>query len=1018
MPTRLLQRLQQAALAVLLLGPAVQAATPGQPQVGARAIGMGGAFTAVAGDASAVWWNPAALALLQRQELSFSYADRFGLGLTHSYLGYLLPVRDNHALGLDWLYHGLDDGELGFHQHQLHLGYGYRNGIRRLRPWLGNTAVGASAKYVSQATDLDGRSVMKATGWGFDLGLLVPLPYTVRLGVTAQDVGGTSLKHDGGLSEPAFDAHYRLGMAAKPMDGLTVAADLDDELHLGAEYWLRGQLALRAGTRTELDTPEGLGDATTTAFGIGLKYRFAQLDYAYERHPVLPPTHYTALTLAYNPRLITVKEASIRPNPVFRSLYRHYQDGDFVDVVIGNSSQEPVSAAVSLMVPKMMSVPHQEQVVLPPQSTEKYAFKVTFDPDLFNQPEAYYDNFVTPVVQVRYTSNRQEQVVEEQLGRVYVAGKGKLSWNVAGMAAAFITPADLTVAGLARGLVQRHDGLLTAKFNRSNLGKAVLLFDAMGVYRIRYQADQKTPFASIASDKTIFDTVQYPSELLAKPEGVDTKVGDCDDLAVLFASLLENLSIDTALLEANDPGKGHIYLMFDSGVPADRAEDHFASPAEYVAWQGRIWIPVETTMFGFPFADAWRNGAAEYHRLKPRGLIDEVYVQQWLQVYQPAALPPSQALLPSPAALDSLLARDLAFFDDRVDQIALGGGGSANTADGAYDAGAAYLRVDHLEKASAMFDRALALAPTHVDALNAKGVLLTRQARYDEALEYYRRALQLDDNTGVRMNIALTYYLKGERQTADRMFEEVVALDDSYGELFDFLSTVGDAEEAYDLGAGYLRQGHPEQAVEQFDRALAADPKFADALNAKAVALAHQGKVEEALALAGRAAELRPDQLGFRLNVALLHHLKGETRQAEVLYRQVVAEDDSYEGLLDVLAGVESAEEDYKVAVSYLQQGELDRSLERLDRALTAQPDLGDALNAKGVILTHQGRYEEAYAVFEQAAQAMPGHPGVRLNQAVVRFLQGRRQEAADLYRQVVEADSRYQGFLDFLEEE
>ena len=55
---------------------------------------------------------------------------------------------------------------------------------------------------------------------------------------------------------------------------------------------------------------------------------------------------------------------------------------------------------------------------------------MTFDSDLFNKDEAYYDNFVTPIVRVDYQRNRQDQFTEKQLERVYVAGKGKLSWNV------------------------------------------------------------------------------------------------------------------------------------------------------------------------------------------------------------------------------------------------------------------------------------------------------------------------------------------------------------------------------------------------------------------------------------------------------------------------------------------------------------------------------------------------------------------------------------------------------------
>ena len=1010
-------RLYAALLALGLFATSAHATASRQESVGARAIAMGGAFAAVSSDASAVHWNPAALATLQRQELGFAYADRFGLGLNQSYLAYSLPIADNHALGFDWLNLGFDDSELGAGQNKLNFAYGYRNGIAALKPYLGTASIGIAGKYRSLSVDLDGSSLTSASGWGFDLGLLAPLPHNLRLGFAVQDLSGTSLKHDDGISEEVYDARYRLGLAYKPIEGLTLAADLDDALRFGAEYWVQGLLALRFGIHTERDTPESFGDATTASFGLGVKYRFATLDYAYERHPVLAATHYTSLSLAYNPRVVTIKDATIRPNPIFRSLYRHYQETEFFDVVISNSAPEPIRATVSLFLPKVMSVPHQKEVLLPPQSNEKYAFKVTFDPDLFNQQEAYYDNFVTPVIRVTYTRNRQEQAAEKQLERVYVAGKGKLSWNIEGMAATFVTPEDLAVAGMARGLVQRYNDLLGAKFNRSNIGKAVVLFDAMGAYRIRYQADQKTPFASVSDDKTIFDTVQYPSELLFKGEGVETKIGDCDDLTVLYASLLENLSIDTAFLEANDPGKGHIYLMFDSGIARDKAEDHFLSSAEYVEWQGRIWIPVETTMFGFTFADAWRNGVAEYKRLKVRKLIDEVYVQQWLQTYKPASLPPANIELPADTEMDSLLFRDLDFFDQRVDQIALGSATSLDTPDGAYDAGTAYLRINHLEKALKMFDRALAMRSDHFDAINAKGVVMAHQGFYDEALDLYRQALQLEDNTGVRMNIALTYYLKGERETADRLFQEVVALDDSYLDLFDFLATVGDAQEFYDVGISYLRQQRLDLASAQLDEALAADPQFADAVNAKGVVLTHQGRYDEAMALFEQAAALAPDQTGYRLNVSLVYYLKGDRKKADALYQQIISEDDAYEGLLDFLAEVGSADEHYRIAVSYMQQDEFDRALERLDQALRADPEMGDAYNTKAVILANKGEYDEAYALLEEAEVQMPTHPGVRLNMALVRYLQGRRHEAAVIYHQVIEMDDRYEGFLDFLQE-
>ncbi len=1013
----------RACLLVLMLAVSMDAgAASRQTDVGVRAIGMGGAFSAIGSDATAIRWNPAAIAALQRQEIDGAYADRFGLGLGESYLAYVLPVTERHAVGLDWFHRGFDDvtGGLGLQssQNMLSLAYGYRNGIAPLQPLLGNASIGIAAKWLSQDAELDGRSVMSASGLGFDVGLLYPLPHGLRFGFAIQDVGGTSVEHNSGLNETIYDSRWRAGLAWKPVDGLTVATDIDDHLRFGAEYWVQGLLALRAGLRSELDSPDSGADAMTTSFGLGVKYRFAQIDYAYEHHPVLDATHYTSLSLAYNPRVITIKDATVRPNPVFRSLYPHYQEqNEFFDVVLTNSAPQPIEVTVGLFLPRVMSVPHTESIVLPPQSSEKYAFSVTFDGDLFNQPDAYYDHFVTPVISVTYTRDRRDQRVEKQLERVYIAGKGKLSWNVEGMAAAFVTPSDLAVAGLARGLVQRYDDVLSSKFNHSNIGKAAILFDALGMYRLSYQADQKTPFASISDDKTIFDTVQYPSELLAKAEGVDVKIGDCDDLTVLYASLLENLSIDTAFLEANDPGAGHIYLMFDSRVPLDRAEDYFVTPAEYVEWKGRIWIPVETTMYGFTFADAWRQGVNEYKRLKPRGLIDEVDVQQWMQMYKAPVLPAQDVVLPAQDKVDSLLARDLEFFDRRTDEIALGSAASLDTPDGAYDAGVAYLRADHPEKAAAMFERTLGMRPDHADALNAQGVIATRRGDYNEALEFYRRSLVVDENTGVRMNIALTYYLNGERERADAYFDEVVSLDESYGELFDFLASVGDAEQYYEIGVSYLRQLRLEQALEQFDLAIFADGAFADAQNARGVVLARQGRADEALPAFENAAQLQPDQLGFRLNVALAHHLMGNYESADVLYRQVVSQDDSYAGLYDFLAATETAEESYRIATGYMQQQLWDKAMERLDDALGADPQMATAYNARGVVLTHLGDYDEAFLNFERAEELAPTDAGIRLNMAIVRHLQGRRHEANVIYRQLVDMEPSYEGYLDIFEE-
>jgi len=54
--------------------------------VGARAQGMGGAFTALANDASSLYWNPAGIARMPQNEVMFSYANWFS-DINHSFVG-------------------------------------------------------------------------------------------------------------------------------------------------------------------------------------------------------------------------------------------------------------------------------------------------------------------------------------------------------------------------------------------------------------------------------------------------------------------------------------------------------------------------------------------------------------------------------------------------------------------------------------------------------------------------------------------------------------------------------------------------------------------------------------------------------------------------------------------------------------------------------------------------------------------------------------------------------------------
>ena len=82
---------------------------------GARALGMGGAFTSVADDPSATFWNPAGLAQIRSRELMLMHSERFGDLVDRSYAALVLPTSwsllggQSGGFGISLIRLGVDD---------------------------------------------------------------------------------------------------------------------------------------------------------------------------------------------------------------------------------------------------------------------------------------------------------------------------------------------------------------------------------------------------------------------------------------------------------------------------------------------------------------------------------------------------------------------------------------------------------------------------------------------------------------------------------------------------------------------------------------------------------------------------------------------------------------------------------------------------------------------------------------------------------------------------------------------
>ncbi|WP_229176853.1 tetratricopeptide repeat protein [Bradyrhizobium ivorense] len=71
-----------------------------------------------------------------------------------------------------------------------------------------------------------------------------------------------------------------------------------------------------------------------------------------------------------------------------------------------------------------------------------------------------------------------------------------------------------------------------------------------------------------------------------------------------------------------------------------------------------------------------------------------------------------------------------------------------------------------------------------------------------------------------------------------------------------------------------------------------------------------------------------------------------------------------------------------------------DEALEVLDTVLSAAPGDLRALNAKGVVLDHEGRHQEAQALYREALATQPANPMLRNNLKLSLALEGKAEPA------------------------
>ena len=142
-----------------------------------------------------------------------------------------------------------------------------------------------------------------------------------------------------------------------------------------------------------------------------------------------------------------------------------------------------------------------------------------------------------------------------------------------------------------------------------------------------------------------------------------------------------------------------------------------------------------------------------------------------------------------------------------------------------------------VDEAVEQYRKALELNPTYMEAYSNLGNALRQQGRLDEAMAYCRKALEIQPQS------VKTHRVLGLALAASGRFDEAIA------QFQEALAIEPECAEAHnDLGAALLERGRNDEAIAHWKQAVAINPQDAQTHRNLGIVLYQQGKIAEALA--------------------------------------------------------------------------------------------------------------------------------------------------------------------------
>ena len=300
--------------------------------IGSRAVGMGGAFTAIANDGSAMFWNPAGIGFNQLRKFYVNHSNWIA-DISFDYFSLSIPIGENKYIGLNVTSVTMGEMEVTRYGNEntgeTFMASDHAFGLTYSLNLTDKFSIGLNGKFIQEKI-----ANSYANGFALDLGTLFKTPYGFRLGTSISNFGpkmkmsgddllvaididesmdGNNESVTGYLATEKFDLPLllRVGISDDLLIGkairMTWALDANSPndnqnyINAGIEIGLLNELVIfRGGIHSIfLDDKQN-----QFSYGIGIqpplmKRNALQINYAFEMLKHLGDTHQISMEISY-----------------------------------------------------------------------------------------------------------------------------------------------------------------------------------------------------------------------------------------------------------------------------------------------------------------------------------------------------------------------------------------------------------------------------------------------------------------------------------------------------------------------------------------------------------------------------------------------------------------------------------------------------------------------------------------------------------------------------------------------